>query len=29
VTKEIAYAALTLASHKLNVKTRIIGKENN
>ena len=28
VTKEIAYAALRLASHKLGVKTRIIEKEN-
>lgn len=28
VTKDIAFAALRLASHKLNVKTRIIEKEN-
>ena len=28
VTKEIAVAALTLASHKLNVKTRVIFKDN-
>ncbi len=28
VTKDIAFAALKLAAHKLNVKTRIIEKEN-
>ena len=28
VTKEIAFAALKLAAHKLNVKTSIIAKEN-
>jgi len=28
VTKEIAFAALRLASHKLNVKTRIVEKDN-
>lgn len=28
VTKEIAFSALKLAAHKLNVKTRIIEKEN-
>jgi large subunit ribosomal protein L16 len=28
VTKDIAFAALRLASHKLNVKTRIVEKEN-
>ena len=28
VTKDIAFAALRLAAHKLNVKTRIIEKEN-
>ncbi len=28
VTKDVAVAALTLASHKLNVKTRVIFKEN-
>ncbi len=27
ITKEIAYSALRLAAHKLNVKTRIIAKE--
>jgi large subunit ribosomal protein L16 len=28
VTKEIAFAALRLAAHKLNVKTRIVEKDN-
>ena len=28
VTKDVAFAALRLASHKLNVKTRIVEKEN-
>lgn len=29
VSKEIAISALTLAAHKLNVKTKIVGKDNN
>lgn len=29
VTKEVAFAALRLAAHKLNVKTRIIERDNN
>ncbi len=29
VSREVAINALTLAGHKLNVKTKIVGKENN
>ncbi|MEK7551428.1 MAG: 50S ribosomal protein L16 [Patescibacteria group bacterium] len=29
VSKEVAISALTLAAHKLNVKTKIVGKDNN